>query len=40
MYETIREEPEFMKFIRQNEDKYMADREKIKKLFREAGLYN
>jgi len=40
MYETIREEPEFMKFIRLKEDKYMADREKIKKLFREAGLYN
>jgi tetratricopeptide (TPR) repeat protein len=38
MYETIREEPEFMKFIRQKEDNYMTDREKIKKLFREAGV--
>jgi tetratricopeptide (TPR) repeat protein len=40
IYETVLNEPEFRKFIQQKEDKYEADREKIKKLFREAGVYD
>jgi TolB-like protein/AraC-like DNA-binding protein len=38
--ETVQNEPEFRKFVQQKEDKYEADRVKIKKLFREAGIYD
>jgi tetratricopeptide (TPR) repeat protein len=40
MYETILNEPEFRKFIQQAEDKYQVEREKIKKLFRQTGIYD
>ena len=40
LWDTIRNEPEFKELFQNMEEKYLADREKIKKLFREAGLYD